>query len=1113
LELLQQLLADRLSGPAVKTVEVHVETCACCQAALERLTSDSDGPNHEEPPTWDETGADFLRHLENEPPTGAWVSLGIDARMVTWPCFPAGPWAAAAPPVLPTVAGYELLGEIGRGGMGVVYKARQVALHRLVALKMIRASGHAAGPELARFRAEAEAVGRLQHPNIVQIFEVGQQNGLPYFSLEFCGGGSLAARVNGTPLPPGEAAALVETLARAMHVAHERGIVHRDLKPANILLAHTDPESPDQTDARGEISPAGVLERYTPKITDFGLAKKIRGERGGDGPGGLTESGFVVGTPSYMAPEQARGQVRAIGPAADVYALGAILYECLTGRPPFRGPTPLETLQLVVHEEPVPVRQLQPRCPRDLETICHTCLHKEPARRYGSAAALTEDLRRYRAGEPIQARPVGVLERGWRWCGRNPLVASSLAAVLLTLVLCTAVAWWFAMDAAASAQLARDQEQAAIQQQRTAEAESKRADQEKTTARLAQLEEAKQRAAADLATQEARAAQKRSEAVVKYLVAALRSPDPALQNSDLKVTEALDAAVQRLKTDLPEDTLTQAELFHAIGLTYLGVGEAQKAIAVLESARQLRESKLGADDPTTLTSINNLALAYLAAGQPQKALPLFEETLAKFKATLGPDHILSLGSMHNLASAYRADHKLDLALPLYLETLEKMQAKLGPDHADTLQCMSNLAEAYREAGQPRQALQLLEPTLEKRKVQLGPDHPHTLVTQHDLALAYQDDGQRSKALLLLEETLEKLKAKLRPDHPHTLATIHNLAGAYQADGQLGKALPLFEATLEKRKAKLGPDHPDTLTTMNNLATAYWANGQLNKALPLFETTLEKRKAKLGPDHPATLTTMNNLAVAYWSVGKLNLSIPLFEEILAKHKAKLGPDHPVTLLTLANLGVNYRDAGRLAEAIPLLEEALQRARKRRGPIPAKLAWIPATLAATYEQAGQYARAEPLYRELVEQSRKQFGAEDLRTTGPLAQLGENLLRQKKYAEAEVPLRQSVDIYQKQNSSNMLRYHTESLLGAALAGQQKFAEAEPLLLSSAKALLAREAQLSPAERKLLRAAIERVIDLYDAWGQAEEAARWRQLLERTAKDRGGQLDSQLSRERKRR
>jgi serine/threonine protein kinase len=225
--------------------------------------------------------------------------------------------------------------------MGVVYKARQVALNRVVALKMILAGGHAGAEARARFRAEAEAVARLQHPNIVQVFEVGEHEGRPFFSLEFVDGGSLQGRLDGTPQAPAEAAALVRTLARAMHAAHEKGVVHRDLKPANVLLA-----------ADG-----------TPKVTDFGLAKSLDEE-------GHTQTGEIMGTPSYMAPEQAGGDKRQIGPTTDVYALGAILYELLTGRPPFRGPTPLDTILQVVSDEPVPPRRLQPKAPCDLERVC-----------------------------------------------------------------------------------------------------------------------------------------------------------------------------------------------------------------------------------------------------------------------------------------------------------------------------------------------------------------------------------------------------------------------------------------------------------------------------------------------------------------------------------------------------------------------------------------------------------------------------------------------------------------------------------------------------------------------------------------------------------------------
>jgi serine/threonine protein kinase len=316
---------------------------------------------------------------------------------------------SAGDPTVPAVTlirGYEILEELGRGGMGVVYKARQISLKRIVALKMILAGAHASPQDLARFRREAEAVAQLQHPNIVQIHEVGEQDGCPFFSLEFVDGGSLAQRLTGTPQPASWSAGLIETVARAVHVAHQRGIVHRDIKPGNVLL-----------------TAAGVA-----KITDFGLAKRLQDESV------HTRTGSIMGTPGYMAPEQAEGK-KAVGPPADIYALGAILYECLTGRPPFMGLTPLDTLLQVVSDEPALVRKLQPKCPRDLETICMKCLEMSPARRYPSAEALADDLRCFQAGEPVLARPVGKIEHGWRWCRRNPgLVGFCAAALLLAVV-------------------------------------------------------------------------------------------------------------------------------------------------------------------------------------------------------------------------------------------------------------------------------------------------------------------------------------------------------------------------------------------------------------------------------------------------------------------------------------------------------------------------------------------------------------------------------------------------------------------------------------------------------------------------------------------------------
>lgn len=489
----------------------------------------------------------------------------------------------APPPPPERIGNYRVISVLGRGAMGIVYKAFDPLLKRHVAIKMVLAGKHAVADQRSRFRAEAESAARLQHPHIVRIFEVGYHEGDPYLVLEFVEGGSLSQLLANGPLAPAHAAKMIETLAHAIQHAHAHQVIHRDLKPANVLLT-----------ADGQ-----------PKVTDFGLAKQLDTED-------QTRSGVILGTPAYMAPEQALGQSRAASAAVDVYALGGILYEMLTGRPALRGATQLDTLDLVRNVDPVPPSRLAGRLPRDLDTICLKCLHKDPNRRYPGAGALAEDLCRFRDGIPIKARPVGALERLAKWGRRHPAaLALALTCTLATVGLLIAFA--VVVQAQARAEIHRN--------------------------------------SADLQRQNAALKEKAATQIADYLVRIFQSADalgmdavgfhgPGDRSPQDTLRSMLKAGAALVREHLHDQPKQRAQLLYAMGCSLRNLGTWDQAEALLKESYELRKDCLGPDDQDTLLSLQSLGRLEQERGEYQAASKIYRDVLARREQLLGPDHLL-----------------------------------------------------------------------------------------------------------------------------------------------------------------------------------------------------------------------------------------------------------------------------------------------------------------------------------------------------------------------------------------------------------------------------------------------------------------------------------------
>jgi serine/threonine protein kinase/tetratricopeptide (TPR) repeat protein len=864
----------------------------------------------------------------------------------------AGPTAGVRPAegVGSVLAGrYKLVEEIGEGGMGIVWMAQQTTpVRRVVAVKVIKA-GMDSRAVLARFEAERQALAMMDHPNIARVLDAGTTlpyegggrggpgGGRPFFVMELVKGVPITRFCDERRLSPRQRLELFVPVCQAIQHAHQKGVIHRDIKPSNVLIALYD-------------------DRPVPKVIDFGVAKAT-------GPA-LTEQtlltgfGTVVGTPEYMSPEQATLNNLDIDTRSDVYALGVLLYELLTGTTPvdrrrLGQAAVLEVLRIVREVEPpapssrlstleglpsiAANRSVEPaRLARmlrgDLDWVVMKALEKDRSRRYETANALARDVQRYLADEAVEARPPSAGYRLRKFVRRNKGRVAAAGLVLLALVLGMLGTTWGLVRA-------RWERDKAIQSE--------------TAERAARLHEEEQRKYA-----EAIAGFVRDDFLALTSVEGQQrfgdEPGDAGLTKDATLRQLLDRAAAKLSRRQDLDPRTEAELNWIVGVNYRGLGDAGRAVPYLERCVALRRQVLGRDEESTLNAQNSLAVAYLAVGKLDAALPLFEETLRQRKARLGPDHPDTLGSMNNLAGGYRDAGRLDLALPLLEETLRQRKARLGPDHPDTLQSMNNLAEGYRDAG------------------------------RLDLALP------------LHEEALRQMKVRLGPDHPDTLTSMNNLAGGYRAAGKLDLALPLLEEALRQTKARLGPDHPDTLQSMNNLAAGYWSAHRLDRSVPLFEEALRLQEKKLGRNHPVSLMIVANLGVNYRDAGRLSEALPLLEEAYRASRTI-----PMLRWVGTRLLDGYAKAGRSAQAAALAKEVLADARKSLPEDSPQLAETLADLGRAQVRLRVFAEAEPLLRECLA-IREKAEPQLWTTSDTRSLLGGAMLGQKRFSEAEPLLR---------------------------------------------------------------------------------------------------------------
>jgi non-specific serine/threonine protein kinase/serine/threonine-protein kinase len=967
---------------------------------------------------------------------------------------------------------YRIVRRIGEGGMGIVYEAEQERPRRIVALKIIKPGF--AGPELRRrFEYESWALGRLHHPGIAQIYEGGAaDNGFgaqPYFAMEFIHGKPLVEYADSLQLTLRQRLDLILKICEGVHHAHQRGLIHRDLKPGNILVDDT-----------GQ-----------PKILDFGVARAIDSSAPASGE---TVLGQLVGTLAYMSPEQTLGDPLEIDVRSDVYSLGLVLYELLAGHPAYHvGKALPEAVRIIREEEPAPLGAIHRTYGGDLEIIVAKTLEKDRSRRYGSAAELAADIRRYLEKEPIVARAPSSAYRLGKFVHRHKSLVAVTVALFVVLVAGIVATTWQAARATQAGYTALQERDRSAAAEKKANRERDRALEAERAATAAEAQASLDRNRAVSEKERANTEAATARAINSFLQDDLLAqagasaqvegdsrPDP-----NLKVRTALDRAAARIGGRFADQPLVEASIRQTIGSTYVDLGLYVEAQPEIERAVRLRRRVLGDDHPATLESLSWLARVLRGRGQYAAAEALLRKIVEVRRRVLGEAHRDTLASMSLLASVYRIEAKDVQASALLAEVLELQRRVLGDEHPETLVTMDNLAGAERNQGKYEEAHRLFTKALESRRRVLGAEHPDTLLsmthlalelryegkyseaealwsrlletyrkvrgdehvdtltTMNTLAILYRLRGRYAQAEEMLTKALEIERRKLGDDHPTTLLSMGELPGVYLAQGKYAQAEIGYIKILEIYRRLLGEEHRDTVRVMNNLSSVYLSQANYAEAEALLDKALEINRRLRGETHPMTMLNRHNLAVLQWNQGRFRRAEAAFMEVLAARRRILGEEHPETLTTMESLSSEYVRQGRFSEGESLLAKILEARRRTMGEEHPDTLQSMNSLAMLYRGRGEYSRSEPLFNKVIELRRWMLGEQHSDALAAMYGLAVLYQGQGRYSQAEnlfakiLEGRRRVLGTEHPATSSVLKS-----LGAVRLLQNRYAEAEPLL-----------------------------------------------------------------------